>query len=453
MTTQFSMTMLLAAVAAGWSSSLALGQTPSNLPAVGEQVERVVQPGDSRPLSKSGGDAGEPVPASAENLSDRTLDEFIFLAQTGHPALREASAKVGVAQGNAVQVGLPPNPSIFTSSPQWAGSVSQYNVVVGQDFITAGKLTLNRAAAERSVEQAQLDFTRTRFAVLTNVRTAFYAAATAQQRTDVLRRLTEIAAQTRDVAKKLLQAGESNIADAALLDIEYDKAELAYRNSSTTLATTKKRLAAAVGIPELQIGRLNFDLGVVLPDYEFEVVRLGVVDRNAIAAVAAVEIRKSQLELRRAVVEPWPNFNLQGGYQYGAKEPLHDQGYAQFTSTVPVWNRNQGGIRAAQANTERAAASLGRVENDLSQRTAEAVGRYIAASQRVKSYEEQLLPKTREVFRSNQSLFENGRTDILRLFQAQRTLIETDLGYIEAQEARWTAAATIAGLLQLEQFP
>src|SRR5690349_19689171 len=73
-----------------------------------------------------------------------TLAEAEFMAQTSNPALREASAKVAAAQGQAIQVGLCPNPIFFTSSPQLAGSSSQYNWVLGQDFITANKLGLNR---------------------------------------------------------------------------------------------------------------------------------------------------------------------------------------------------------------------------------------------------------------------------------------------------------------------
>jgi hypothetical protein len=73
------------------------------------------------------------------------------------------------------------------------------------------------------------------------------------------------------------------------------------------------------------------------------------------------------------------------------------------------------------------------------------VGQYKSAEQRAAIYEKQILPKARDVFRVNQNLFEQGQTDFLRLLQAQRTLIEADLGYIDAQEARWSAAATIAG--------
>ena len=133
--------------------------------------------------------------------------------------------------------------------------------------------------------------------------------------------------------------------------------------------------------------------------------------------------------------------------------PVNDQGYGQLTTSIPLWNRNQGGIRAARAEIAQATAALQRTENELSQQTAQALGQYMAASQRAEIYEKQILPKARDVYRVNTSLFEQGQTDFLRLLQAQRTLIEADLGYVEAQEQRWTAAAEVAGLLQSEQFP
>lgn len=413
-----------------------------------------LQPDSTNPLRAIQPVAGEAVPASEPDDGQRsTLESLSFMALTVNPALREASAKVAAAQGNALQVGMIPNPTLYTSSPQWTGSISQYNVFVGQDFITAGKLRLNRSAAQRAVEQAQLDFTRTRFEVLTNVRRQFYLAATTQRRVEVLQQLQQIAARSRDIGRKLQQAGETNKPDAVLLEIEWDRAEMTLRNGQAVLTGAKKQLAAVIGDPALDVGTLVFDLTAPLPEYEHEALRLGVVDRNALAAIAAIDIRKTQIQLRRAIVEPRPNFNIQAGYQYSVEKPLQDQGYGQFSMSLPLWNRNQGGIRAAQAETARATATLQRVENELAQRTAAALGEYRAAMEQVTIYEQRILPKAREVFTTSQSLFEQGQTDFLRLLQSQRTLVEADLGYLEAQATRWTIAAEIAGLLQTEQFP
>lgn len=413
-------------------------------------------------LGTSLGDAPSEAPAtqhlrdtsgSPSGTTGTTLNELVFSALTSNPALREASAKVSVAQGNAIQVGLPPNPMVFTSSPQWAGSVSQYNVVFGQDFVTAGKLGLNRAVALRGVEQAQIDFSRTRYEVMTNVRRQFYATAVAQRRRDALRQLVEATERSDEVGKKLLAAGLTNIADSMSLTIDLEKARAALESQSAELNAARKRLAASIGSPEMTIGELDFDLEAKLPEFEYEALRLGVIDRNALAATAAIDVRKTQLQLRRAEVEPIPNFNVQGGYQYGVREPLHDQGYAQFTTSLPIWDRNQGGIRAARADSARAVAAVERVENDLSQQTAAALGEYRTASERTSAYVRQILPKARDVHRSNVLLYDKGQNDVLRLLQSQRTLIDSDLGYLDAQWSRWNAAVTLAGLLQLEQFP
>jgi cobalt-zinc-cadmium efflux system outer membrane protein len=392
-------------------------------------------------------------PPPTDDTPGLTLEEIELQAQMHHPALREASARVASAQGQALQAGLYPNPVFFTASPQWTGGISQYNAFIGQDFITAGKLRLDRSALQRAVTQAQLQFSRTRFDVLTAVRTQFYIAAAAQRRVEVLEQLVQVTGQSRDVGQKLLQAGETNRADATLLEIENDKALLQLRNAEALMIAARRQLASAAGIPEMPIDRLKFDFTMPLPEYEHEAVRLGVVNRNAVAAIAAVEIQRTQIVLRRAVVEPIPNFNIQGGFQYGVEAPYHDQGYAQFAMSVPIWNRNQGGIRAARADTARAVAGLQRTEAELSQQTAQTLGEYAAATVRAAYYEGQITPKAREVFRVNRSLFEQGQTDFLRLLQSQRTLIEADLGYVDAQEARWTSAAHLAGLLQLEQFP
>jgi cobalt-zinc-cadmium efflux system outer membrane protein len=390
---------------------------------------------------------------SGSDPNGMTIEEIQFIAQTNHPALREASAKVAAEQGRAVQAGMYPNPVFYTASPQWTGGISQYNAFIGQDYITMGKLRLDRAAIERAVVQAQLDFTRTRFAVLTAVRMQFYATAAAQRRFEVLEQLVGVTQRSRDVGKKLLEAGETNRADATLLEIENDKAVLQLQNTQALLTAARKQLAAVAGVPAMPIGRLKFNLSAPLPEYEYEALRLGVVNQNAIAAAAAVEIARTQTLLRRAVVEPYPNFNIQAGFQYAVEAPLHDQGYAQFAMVVPIWNRNQGGIRAAQAETVRAFAGLRRAETELSEQTAQALGEFTAASIRSEIYEKQITPKARDVLRVNQSLFGQGQTDFLRLLQAQRTLIEADLGNVDAQEARWTAASKLAGLLQLDQFP
>ncbi|MBA4031452.1 MAG: hypothetical protein C0478_11275, partial [Planctomyces sp.] len=71
----------------------------------------------------------------------------------------------------------------------------------------------------------------------------------------------------------------------------------------------------------------------------------------------------------------------------------------------------------------------------------------------VDQYGTEILPKARETLEISQNLYSQGQIDFLRLLQSQRTLLETELARIDAQEQRWVSAAALAGLLQEESFP
>lgn len=382
-----------------------------------------------------------------------TLQEITEMAMANSPNLREAASQVAAAQGQAVQAGLYPNPTINNSSPQLAGNESQYNGFVTQEFVTAGKLRLSRAAAQRAVQQAQLRFVRTRFDLLTNVRSAFYSVLVAQRRVEVLRMLVQVTTRSRQTAEQISKQGMGTRSDALLLRIEQDRAEIALNNAETALAADRRNLAATIGVPALQIVRVEGDISARLPDFQYEAVRQGVITRNALAEIARVEVARNRILLQRAIVEPIPNIIAMGGYQYQAAPFVHNQGMYQVTMSVPLWNRNQGNIRAARADIARAGNQVQRVQNELSGQLAVAMSNFIQAQQQVDFYETEILPRSREVQGIAQRGYAVGEFDFLRLLQAQRTLLETNLAYVNAQENRWVAAATMGGLLQVEEFP
>ena len=121
--------------------------------------------------------------------------------------------------------------------------------------------------------------------------------------------------------------------------------------------------------------------------------------------------------------------------------------------SVPLFDRNQGNIRAARAEIATARADLRMVELDLATQTARAVAAYRTSQRLVDWYEEYILPKARETVTLTQTLYARGEVTFLSLLQAQKILTETELAYVDAQAERWTGAVAIADLLQLEEFP
>ncbi len=362
---------------------------------------------------------GTPLPAATgpmiieELPGGMQLDDLIKMSLERSPNIREALTAAEAARAKAYQAGLYPNPQASTSSPQLAGNQSQYNVFFNQEIVVKGKLNLDQAAAYRYAREQELKLLRTRFDLMTDIRQQFYLTLAAQKRIEVLQHLQNIARTSKQVGDRLFKGGEGTRTDAILLDIELDRAQVALDNANVTLQAQTRRLAAVAGMANLNIGSVIGDIDTRLPEYEMIALQEGVVSRNALAQIAQVEIERSELLLHRAEVEPYPNLNMMGGWQYqlsGAQSPLN-QGIYQVTMTMPLWNKNQGNIRAAQQSVGTAQAQLSRVRNELAGDAADALGRYVAARQLVERYEQQILPKARETQRLTQQLYADGHLD------------------------------------------
>ena len=398
----------------------------------------------------------ETIPPGQEDDSQGvTLDELIRTAMANSPVVREAETLAAAARARAYQASLYPNPTMGHASPQLAGNQTQYNAYVIQDLVTKGKIRLDTAAAERAAQEAEFNAIRARFDVLTTVRQRFFIALAAQRRVEVLEKMVGITRAAKDTGQRLLNAQLGSRGDVLLLQIELSRAEAELKNAVTLAETSKSQLAAGTGLIALPIPRIRGSLVEALPEYDLVDVQQGVIARNALVRSAELEIARAQILTRRAEVEPFPNLNFMGGYQNqlaGAMAP-QNQAIYQVQMVVPLFNRNQGNIRASQAGISTAVAQLNRVRTELANASAAAVGRYLTAKQLADRYENEILPSAVQLQSIYAQLYEQGQEGFLRYLAAQRALVDANLAYISAQEARWTAAAEVAGLLQIERFP
>lgn len=404
--------------------------------------------------------AAEPPPqVAAEFVEPPLRSEGIRLAdlsataEASNPQLQGAILAVREARGRAVQAGLYPNPTFQAGPSQLAGGDSQYQVMLSQEVVSAGKLRLDQAAVRQEVRQAEWRYVQTRYEVLTNVRKLFFAALAAQERVANLDELARLAQRSKEIAERLQGAGEGTRADILLLDIELQRARMSLANSGALAGAARQALAATVGSPQLAIPRLIAEWEDPLPKLEHESAVAALLDSNAVAQQAYVEVRRRQFLQRRAEVEPIPNVTFTGGWQNTLSDDTPQQGMLWVSLPVPVWNKNQGAVAAASAATAKAAWDARAIRNDLEGRLALASGRYLGAKQQVELIRGKILPPARESFEIVRRGYEQGQFDFLRLLQAQKALIEARLDYVQALEDCWVAAAEAAGILQLETFP
>src|SRR5207244_12553684 len=116
--------------------------------------------------------------------------------------------------------------------------------------------------------------------------------------------------------------------------------------------------------------------------------------------------------------------------------------------------RNQGNILAARPDVARTEEQVRQVELRLTERLAAAYQRYQAAREQREAYEKRILPRARESLRLVTIGYERGdpKYDFTALLQAQQTLAQVRLTYVESLGEMWKAISELSGLLQQENL-
>jgi cobalt-zinc-cadmium efflux system outer membrane protein len=378
-----------------------------------------------------------------------TLPDLEQLAMTNNPSLGVAQSRVAVARGIMVQVGLPPN-FAWGYLGQQVGSgnrSSQHALLIDGEVVTAGKLRWNRAIAEQEVIRAEQFFFAQQQRVLTDVRIAFYEALLAQRGFDLAQQLLQIARDAQTTAQKLQRAGETSKVDLRQADIEVFNAENNLNDTRMRHTAAWQALRAVLGIPQMSPLALQGDIESIPTELNFEETlnRLWSVSPEIAAAVANLD--RARAALTRARLEPIPNVRFQGGVMQDQGINGKTDGIIQVLLPMPFINRNQGAIRAAEAEVAAAERVIGQVELDLQNRLAPVFQQYASAAYRVRRYRESILPAAAESLELVRRGYAAGEFPFLNLLNAQRTFFQTNQQYLQSLLDLRTSTAEIEGML------
>jgi len=394
-------------------------------------------------------------PAEQRPVQPTTLDDFVRLAVERNPRLARATFAIDAARGRYTQAGLYPNPDLAVNWDEIGDRQDPGGILtiprVSQTIITGKKLTLPQAVAAREVDQATLELVTERYAIIGSVRSTFYEVFALQRRAEILAELVKLANEAVMNGQKLLDNKQIARLDLIQLEIERERLRAELQAVRQELPATYRRLAAISGhyaiIPDTITA--TFDN---LPTYDPKATLEAVLAFHPQIRSAHVAVSKAQAAIRRAQAEPIPDVTLSTGFVRQFENKSYDGAFA-FSLPVPVWNRNQGNIRAAQAELGMAIQAVGQLENELAARVATAFQTYASARERAELYRKELIPRAEETFRMSLEAFKGGQFEYLRVIQAQRALIETRLEYNKSLGEAWRAAGELSGLLLEESWP
>ena len=393
------------------------------------------------------------------------LADFERIALVRNPTLRQAAAQIDAARSRSFQAGLYPNPTVGYLAeqigapgavrPTTGGLITQGRPSPGelqggfvqQEFVMGGKRKLSRAKYAEEAIAAQFQSDAQRLRVINGVRTRYFEVVAAERLIAINRELSRLNDDAVGTTEQLVNVGQANEPDLLQAKVEARRARVALRNAENRYRGSWENLVSMVGAPELRPTPLDgvaFDAVAAPLDFDSTLANLLRCSPEIQAALA--DIRRSQVTVQRERAEPIPNITVQAlvGRNYEVNTTTTG---VQASIPLPIWNRNQGTIREAQADLARDHSEHDRIALSLRQRLADAATRYDDAYQSVEDFRSESLPLAKRAFEIQSANFRQRRAAYPQVLVAQRTYAELNKEYIQSLLELRRAEIEIKGML------
>jgi cobalt-zinc-cadmium efflux system outer membrane protein len=313
---------------------------------------------------------------------------------------------------------------------------------VNQLFEIGGKRRNRKASAQAGLEEAKAQFQDARRTLEFGVTKAYVSAAQAEENVRVLLKSAATLRQEAHLAEVRLKAGEISGSDKSQIEISADRLELEARAAESAAAQARVGLEVLLGGTHPK-GQLELADSL---DAECEKSPPSDTDRSALnrpdVAAAAAALRKAEADLRLQKANRIPDPTFLAQYEH---EPPENPNTAGLGVSFPLslWNRNRGGILAAEAAREQARLALEKTQAQAFADIATAQFAYGDAIQRWRRYRDAIRPQSEEIRKTIAYAYEKGGASLLELLAAERNDNEVRLATAQAASE---AAVALAGL-------
>jgi len=400
------------------------------------------------------------LPALAQTSSTTppiTLSELEQLALQNNPTVTAAAAGIEAARGRTRQAGAWPNPVVGYSGEEIkTGDLDtrgEHGFFVEQRIPLGGKLRLSRNVFQKMIERAEAVRDLQRLRILSSVRQTFYSVLLTERRIEVQERLAALASEAVGVTAQLFNVGAADRPDYLEIEIESRRLQLQLNRSTNELLASRAQLAALTGVREVAARPIAGSIDAAIPELEREEVIRTLLEQSPELRAARAELERTRAVTARARRQTYPDLFLRGGSAYNREHgedtgrPIGWEGTVEAGISVPLFNRNTGGIAAARADETQAQAELTRLELALQSRAVSQFANYLTALRASEAYRSEILPRAEEAYRLYLSRYREMAAAYPQVLVAQRTLFEMSNEYLENLNEAWHAALRLQGLL------
>jgi len=383
---------------------------------------------------------------SAETISIN-LGEATALTLQANPDIAVVMRGREVESAQKLQAASRPNPT-FSGQVQDLRSQNRVSTIaISQQIETAGKRDKRMAAASAAFEMADTDIMIAQAEISAKTYAAFYQVLAAQEAQKLSLELLEIATSSKDKTTKKVLAGQISPVEETKAKVAEAGLKIDLANANQQLALAKQRLASlwAKGYDQADyfvIGELeNLKALPTLTDLMSQLVDSPRLKKASLAILEKQAL--SNIEQSKQT----PDVTVSLGAQRNEELGGITQAMIGLSIPIPVFDKNQGNLLSAKVREYQSIDEKTALENQLQTELQDAYSRRQVQVEASNMYKQDILQGAQSAYDAARKGFEFGKFSFLEVLDAQRTLFQAKMQFIQTLTMAHLAEADIQRIL------
>lgn len=365
-----------------------------------------------------------------------TLYEAVSLTLLHNPSLKVFPFEIRSKEALAMQANLLPNPELELEIEDFAGT-GGFEIGNGIEITTFYSQLIERGNKRENryqlglweTEISRLEYKIAKMNVLTEMAIRYIDVLSAQENVKLLQELVSIGEEALYAVSERVRAGRVTPLEETRTKVELAMEQNALNRAEQEFLSAKELLHSMWG-NKYTFDEVSgsFEVDRVIPDLN-NFIKL--IENNPEVQQWTIEKKRRQSVLDIENSQSIPDITVGGGVRYYNES---EDGTLQFGVSMPImlFNRNQGGIRAAHELLNKADQEKEAHVNQLRSQLVSQYQKLVGTQQEVKRLKQEILPDSEIAYSAAREGYQQGKFDYLDVIDAQRTLFQVRIGYLES---------------------
>lgn len=348
---------------------------------------------------------------------------------------------ISIAKANVIQAKLWNNPYFIFNGDVYTNETNEYFAFrnqhllqLEQTFSYAGKHTNTVKLAKLGVEMAEKQMEDVLRSLLFEMSNTYSAAAALQEKHLLYQQVLKSYQSLLDATKMQLKVGAISVTEMLRLESEY----LAVKTEALLNFNEGQKIFADLKTLLRMPADTSFYTEQITPilAIEFDPVQLA---EQAVQLRPDLQIKKvavkyeeRNLKLQKSVSVP----DIKLAYQPRDRGSNYVRPYQGFNveTSLPLFDRNQGRIKAAKLSVEKTTLEYDQLENQVRNEVFAAYNQYKSSSAGLANYQPELMEQLKDLNKNTNVNFQKRTIGLLQFIDQQRIYVQTNLLRIELKQ-------------------